>query len=89
MLGNLIKKIDGCIQRHRKRKDLRFITDSITDLHPNDCGAINFWKDENGKKYVDIEWNDGLSAFDLDKVLDLIHKKKNSVTKKELVDYCL
>lgn len=45
-------------------------------------------REEKGVDVVDIEWADGVSAFDLVKVLNLI-KEKGNVTKSELVDECL
>lgn len=71
-----------------KKKALKYITNHITDLSEYDCGALQIWKDNKGNKLVDIEWCDGVSAFYLDKVLNLI-KEKGSVTKSELVEYCL
>lgn len=65
-----------------------YINSRITDLHENDCGAFNIWEDSEGEDLVDIEWADGVSAFNLKKVLDLI-KRKGKVTKSELVDECL
>lgn len=67
---------------------LEYITKHITDLTKWDCGALQIWEDSNGNKLVDLEWCDGVSAFYLDKVLNLI-KEKGNVTKKELVDECL
>ena len=66
---------------------LKYITKHISNLHPHDCGAINIWESD-GVKLVDIEWSDGVSAFNLDKVLNLI-KEKGTVTKSELIEYCL
>ncbi len=71
-----------------KKKVLKYITSHITNLNEYDCGALQIWKDSKGNKLVDIEWSDGVSAFDLDKVLNLI-KEKGNVTKSELVEYCL
>lgn len=65
-----------------------FINNSITDLHKHDCGAFNIWEASKGEVLVDIEWADGVSAFNLKKVLNLI-KRKGKVTKSELVDECL
>lgn len=68
---------------------LRYITKHIIGLTKCDCGALHIWKETaTGKMLVDIEWNDGVSAFYLDKVLNLI-KEKGNVTKSELVDICL
>lgn len=55
-------------------------------LKPGDCGvvALHF---EDGKTLVDIEWNDGVSMFDCDKVLALI-KHKQKISKDDLFDYC-
>lgn len=67
---------------------LDYITNHITDLDKNDCGALQIRKDDCGNKLVDIEWCDGVSAFDFDKVMALL-KEKTYVTKKELIEYCL
>lgn len=69
---------------------LDYITNHITDLDKNDCGALQIRKDNYGNKLVvvDIEWCDGISAFDFDKVMALL-KEKTYVTKKELIEYCL
>jgi hypothetical protein len=72
---------------HRKAL-LKEITNAITDLHKNDCGAINIWESSDGTTLVDIEWADGVSAFNLAEVLSLI-RKQGKVTKHELVEYCL
>lgn len=67
----------------------RFINEHIKDLYEEDCGAIFVWKSESeGHLLVDIEWADGVSAFNLLKVLELINNK-GIITKKEIVDYCL
>lgn len=71
-----------------QKEFLDYITNHITDLNKNDCGALQIWKDSNGNKLIDIEWCDGVSAFDFDKVMTLL-KERNYVTKKELVEYCL
>ena len=71
-----------------KKNILKYITKHIIDLNKHDCGAFHIWKDNEGNKLVDIEWCDGVSAFNLDKVLNLV-KKKGNVTKSELVEYCL
>lgn len=65
-----------------------FITRCITDLTEWDCGALQIWKDSKGNKLVDIEWADGVSAFNLQNVLNLI-SEKGRVTKSELVEECL
>jgi len=67
---------------------LDYITNHITDLDKNDCGALQIWKDDYGNKLVDIEWCNGVSVFDFDKVMALL-EEKTYVTKKELVEYCL
>lgn len=69
------------------KNKLKYITKHISNLYPTDCGAINIWESD-GVKLVDIEWNDGVSAFVLEDVMQLI-KEKGSVTKSELIDYCL
>lgn len=70
---------------------LDYITNHITDLEKHDCGALQIYKDDHGKKLVDIEWCDGIGisafAFDFDKVMALL-EEKIYVTKKELVEYC-
>ena len=71
-----------------KKRILKYITKHIIDLTEWDCGALQIWKDTKGNKLVDIEWCDGVSAFDLHKVLNLI-KEKGNVTKSELCDECL
>ena len=55
-------------------------------LSPSDCGvlALHIGKE---KTFVDIEWADGVSMFDCDKVLALI-KKKQKISKDDLFDYC-
>lgn len=69
-------------------RTFNYINSRITDLYENDCGAFNIWKDSEGSDLVDIEWADGVSAFNLKKVLGLI-ERKGKVTKSELVDECL
>lgn len=64
------------------------INSHIKDLTEWDLGAIQIWKDSNGNTVVDIEWADGVSAFYLQKVLNLIGEK-GDVTKSELADKCL
>lgn len=71
-----------------KKKILKYITKHITDLTEWECGALQIWKDSEGNKLVDIEWADGVSAFNFSKVINLI-KEKGNVTKSELVEYCL
>jgi hypothetical protein len=66
---------------------LPFINNHIEDLTEWDTGALQV-RGENGVDVVDIEWADGVSAFDLDKVLNLI-KEKGNIKKSELVDECL
>ena len=65
----------------------RFINEHIKDLYEEDCGAV-FIHEYEKHLLVDIEWADGVSAFNLFKVLELINNK-GTVTKKEIVDYCL
>lgn len=71
-----------------EKNNCSFINSHIKDLTEWDCGALQIWNDSNGNTLVDIEWADGVSAFDLQKVLNLICEK-GSVTKSELVDECL
>lgn len=66
---------------------LKYINTHITDYTEWDWGAINIWTDSNGNKFVDIEWDDSVSAYYLDKVLKLI-EEKGPVTKAEIVDNC-
>lgn len=63
----------------------RFINEHIKDLYEEDWGFV--WKSEE-HLLVDIEWADGVSSFNLLKVLELINNK-GMITKKEIVDYCL
>lgn len=55
-------------------------------LSPSDSGvlALHIGKE---KTFVDIEWADGVSMFDCDKVLALI-KEKQKISKDDLFDYC-
>ena len=55
-------------------------------LSPSDCGVIALHIGKE-KTFVDIEWADGVSIFDCDKVLALI-KKKQKISKDDLFDYC-
>lgn len=51
-----------------------------------DCGVVAIhYEDE--KISVSIEWSDGVSIFDCDKVLALI-KDKQKISKDDLIDYC-
>lgn len=75
------------VGRSITKATLCYITRHIADLTEGDCGAFHVWEDTKGNKLVDIEWCDGVSAFYLDKVLNLI-KEKGDVTKTELVDAC-
>lgn len=55
-------------------------------LGPLDCGVVAIhYEDE--KTSVSIEWSDGVSIFDCDKVLELI-KYKHKISKDDLIDYC-
>jgi hypothetical protein len=65
----------------------RFINEHIKDLYEEDCGAILI-RESKGHLLVDIEWADGVSSFNLFKVLELINNK-GMISKKEIVDYCL
>lgn len=53
---------------------LDFINNHIHWLSENDMGACNLWASGDTAR-VDIEWNDGISSFALDKVLETIRKK--------------
>lgn len=66
---------------------MEYITEHISDLHPNDCGAINIWKNDYGQELVDIEWSDGFCAFDLEKVMSLIEERR-TITKYEISEEC-
>lgn len=65
-----------------------YINSRIINLYENDMGAFNIWEDSKGEDLVDIEQADGISTFNLKKVLGLL-KRKGKVTKSELVDECL
>lgn len=70
-----------------KSEMMEIIQDAIKHwLKPGDIGvaALHIGKEET---FVDIEWNDGVSMFDCDKVLALI-KKKQKLSKDDLFDYC-
>ena len=73
--------------REEVKSTFNFINRNIKDLNEDDGGAYQV-REENGVDVVDIEWGDGVSAFNLQKVLNLICEK-DSVTKSELVDECL
>ena len=66
---------------------MEYINEHISDLHQNDCGAINIWKSDYGRELVDIEWNDGFCAFDLEKVMSLI-KERGTITRHEISEEC-
>ena len=66
---------------------MEYITEHISDLHPDDCGAINIWKSDYGCELVDIEWNDGFCAFDLEKVMNLI-EERGTITRYEISEEC-
>lgn len=55
-------------------------------MGPLDCGVVAIHY-EDDKILVDIEWSDGVSIFDCDKVLALI-KDKQKISKDDLIDYC-
>lgn len=70
-----------------KSEMMEVIQDAIKHwLKPGDCGvvALHIGKE---KTFVDIEWSDGVSMFDCDKVLALI-KEKQKISKDDLFDYC-
>lgn len=66
---------------------MKYINEHISDLHPNDCGAMNIWKSDYGRELVDIEWNDGFCAFDLEKVMNLI-EERGTITRYEISEEC-
>ena len=71
----------------KKSEMMEIIQDAIKHwLGPSDCGVIALHIGKE-KTFVDIEWADGVSMFDCDKVLDLI-KKKQKLSKDDLFDYC-
>lgn len=55
-------------------------------LKPSDSGvvALHIGKE---KTLVSIEWSDGVSMFDCDKVLAMI-AEKHKISKDDLIDYC-
>jgi hypothetical protein len=55
-------------------------------LKPTDCGVVSLHLEEK-RKLVSIEWSDGVSIFDCDKVLALF-KDKQKISKDDLIDYC-
>lgn len=55
-------------------------------LGPWDCGVVALHLKEK-KPTVSIEWSDGVSVFDCDKVSALI-KDKQKISKDDLIDYC-
>lgn len=70
-----------------KSEMMEIIQDAIKHwLGPSDCGVIALHIGKE-KTFVDIEWSDGVSMFDCDKVLALI-KKKQKISKDDLFDYC-
>lgn len=69
-------------------RTFNYINSRIINLYENDIGVFNIWEDSKGEDLVDIEWTDGISTFNLKKVLGLL-KRKGKVTKSELVDECL
>ena len=73
--------------REEVKGTFNFINRNIKDLNEDDMGALQV-REENGIDVVDIEWSDGVSAFNLQKVLNLICEKE-TVTKSELVNECL
>lgn len=56
-------------------------------LSPTDCGVMEI-RFSKRRKLVAIEWADGVSIFDCDKVLALI-KVKQKISKDDLIDFCL
>lgn len=55
-------------------------------LGPSDCGVVALHVG-NEKTLVSIEWSDGVSMFDCDKVLAMI-AEKHKISKDDLIDYC-
>lgn len=71
----------------KKSEMMEIIQDAIKHwLGPSDCGVIALHIGKE-KTFVDIEWADGVSMFDCDKVLALI-KEKQKLSKDDLFDYC-
>jgi len=60
-----------------------YINNALDWLSESDCGACNLWLGSDLIPRVDIEWNDGISSFNLNEVLDLI-KEKGHLTKDDL-----
>lgn len=82
-----LETMTDVIQHAIEHTMTNIIQDAIKHwLKPGDIGvaALHF---ENGKTFVDIEWNDGVSMFDCDKVLALIEVKQK-ISKDDLFDYC-
>lgn len=70
-----------------KQETMDIIQNAIKHwLKPSDSGvlALHIGKE---KTFVDIEWADGVSMFDCDKVLALV-KKKQKISKDDLFDFC-
>lgn len=73
--------MDACLQDNGI---LKLINNAIDWLNKNDSGAINIWRDESaGEIYVDVEWNDGVSAFNYKKLYNNI-LEKGKLTKDDL-----
>lgn len=73
--------MDACLQDNGI---LKIINNAINWLNKNDSGAINIRRDEStGEIYVDIEWNDGVSAFRYKELYNKI-LEKGKITKDDL-----
>lgn len=75
-----VKEFHGCIDDHGI---LKLINNAIDWLNESDCGAINIWRNDEGIFMVDIEWNDGVSAFNYNRLYQLI-MKKGKISKEDL-----
>jgi hypothetical protein len=70
-----------------ERKIKKIIQNAIKHwLGPFDCGVFALHLKEK-RPTVSIEWSDGYTVFDCDKVLALI-KDKQKISKDDLIDFC-
>lgn len=84
---DIIIEIHAFKQRKRESEIKNTIQNAIKHwLKPEDCGVVTIHY-EVEKTTVSIEWSDGVSIFDCDKVLALI-KDKQKISKDDLIDYC-